>query len=211
MSATGRGTERRESDFYSTPSWAVRRLLEAPIVMRLLARRSGGTPGLVLDPCAGDGSLIRAARPLLPNYAFSAIELREEMDRPLSRVMQPSESIAITNYLETDTEADFILTNPPYSLAQEFIVKARHDASCVFMLLRLNFLASKTRHQFWKEHMPWGIFVLPNRPGFDDRKPGKTDATEYCWMAFNGASDITPVCSELHILGLTNNEERSLG
>ena len=207
MSATGRGTERRESDFYATPSWTVRRLLEAPIVARLMGRKRG----LILDPCAGDGALIRAARSVLPGYTFSAIELREDMRQPLSQAMQAGESLAIANYLETDTEADYIITNPPYSLAQEFIVKARHDASCVFMLARLNFLASKLRYSFWKEHRPWGVFVLPNRPSFDDRKPGKTDATEYCWMAFNGASDITPVCSELHILGLTNNEERSLG
>jgi len=51
MSATGRGRERDEHDFYETPAWCVHRLLEA------VPQLPGGA---WLEPCAGKGAIIRA-------------------------------------------------------------------------------------------------------------------------------------------------------
>lgn len=50
VSATGRGAERRAFDSYFTPAWCVHRLLEAlPLA-----------GGRWLEPCVGDGSIVRA-------------------------------------------------------------------------------------------------------------------------------------------------------
>ena len=202
MSATNRGGERIASDNYPTPSYAVRRLLELPLVQRLV-----GAPNLVcLDPCAGEGSIIRAARPMLdPATKFVGVEIRPECAPSLGR----SCTATIGDYLAMPPiRADLIITNPPFSRAQKFIEKSIAECPLSFYLLRLNFLGAAKRHEFWKAHMPWAVFVLPNRPSFDPAKPGGTDATEYAWFAF---TDKKNVCSELHVLGLTSREERSIG
>jgi hypothetical protein len=42
-------------------------------------------------------------------------------------------------------EVDLIVTNPPFSIAAEFLEKSLTEASCVVYLLRLNFLGTKRR------------------------------------------------------------------
>jgi hypothetical protein len=80
---------------------------------------------------------------------------------------------------DTDMHA-CILTNPPFSLAMEFVEHALNQAPEAFMLLRLNFLASAKRKEFWKRHEPDALFVLSSRPSFTEN--GKTDATDYAWF-----------------------------
>lgn len=64
MSATGRSDVRRLDDFYATPAWCVRRLLE------------GVNPpgGLWLEPCAGDGAIIRAVEEMRADVKWHAVE-----------------------------------------------------------------------------------------------------------------------------------------
>jgi hypothetical protein len=49
----------------------------------------------------------------------------------------------------------------------------------VFMLLRLNYLATADRCKFMQTYAP-DVLVLPNRPDF--KAHGKTDSIEYAWM-----------------------------
>ncbi|WP_436663579.1 hypothetical protein ACOALA_13645 [Alicyclobacillus acidoterrestris] len=77
---------------------------------------------------------------------------------------------------------DFIITNPPFSLAQEFVEKSLTLANCVIMLLRLNFLASGKRKEFWEKHPPTAIHVLTKRPSFTGTG---TDATDYAWFVWD--------------------------
>jgi hypothetical protein len=82
-----------------------------------------------------------------------------------------------------------IITNPPYSKAQEFVERALQELpkDPVVMLLPLPFLASKRRFEFNKKH-PAHVMVLPKRPSFTG---GGTDAVEYAWFAWNVASEGT--------------------
>jgi len=79
-----------------------------------------------------------------------------------------------------------IVTNPPFSLAEEFI---RHSydllepEGMMIMLLKLPFLASIKRIPLWLELPPNEIHVIQRRPSFSS--DGHTDATEYafyCWV-----------------------------
>lgn len=77
-----------------------------------------------------------------------------------------------------------VITNPPYTLAQEFVEKALRDVEDggeVIMLLRLNFLESKKRAEFWKQNPPSHIYVLTKRPSFTGKG---TDATGYGWFVW---------------------------
>lgn len=68
---------------------------------------------------------------------------------------------------------DCIITNPPYSLAEEFLRKSLEIAPVVCFLLRLNFLGSQKRAAFLSKNPP-DVYVLSERPSFVN---GKTDST----------------------------------
>ena len=59
-----------------------------------------------------------------------------------------------------------ILTNPPYKTAQEFIESALERVKVgnkVIMLLRIQFLESQRRHEFFKAHPPKYVYVHSSR------------------------------------------------
>jgi len=161
MSATGRSDVRRSDDFYATPAWCTLALLPH------LTRCS------VLDPCAGDGAILDTVRQA---WGCEAIGIEVDKDRA-----DRSRSVwrnALTH--EPWPYADQIITNPPYSLASEFVERAITTGRDCAFLLRLNYLGSKKRAKFHREH-PCDVYVLPRRPSFTN---GGTDATEYAWMVW---------------------------
>jgi hypothetical protein len=73
-----------------------------------------------------------------------------------------------------------IITNPPFNKALEFIKKALEDVEddgYVIMLLRLNFLETKARKDFFDKYMPEYIFVHHKRMSFIEG--GSTDSVAY--------------------------------
>lgn len=136
MSATNRGSHRVDSDFYPTPIKAVDLILEE------LHQDSDIS---FLEPCRGN----RVIYDRVPYADKQWAELSDGVD-----------------YLKNAFSADLIVSNPPFSLAQEFIEKSLKEASTVVYLLRLNFLGSQSRYDFWQKNPPTHIFVLSERPAF---------------------------------------------
>lgn len=137
MSATNRGAQRIESDFYPTPEAAFKPLL--PFIMAVGCE--------VWEPAAGDGRLIKWMRAAGIDCAGS--DLTEGRDFLLDRERRKT-----------------IVTNPPFSLAQEFADHAIAHAEHVFLLLRLNFLGAQHRRDWWRQHEPSALFILSERPDF---------------------------------------------
>lgn len=82
-------------------------------------------------------------------------------------------------------EYSTIITNPPYSLAQQFVEKSFELAgkdTDIIMLLRLAFLESKKRRDFWQRHPVSGLYVLSERPSFTG---SRTDSAAYAWFVWN--------------------------
>ncbi len=75
-----------------------------------------------------------------------------------------------------------IITNPPYTLAMQFLQKSLREAETVIYLLRLNFLGSVARKEFWEQNKPTHIFVITPRPRFVN---GQSDACEYGWLVWD--------------------------
>ena len=139
----------------------------------------------ILDPCAGgdpshDMSYPKALREYyaIPDdwNGIKTIDIRED-------------SLAETkcNYIETklDYKPFLIISNPPFNQAMEFIKKALddiEDGGYVAMLLRLNFLETKARKDFFDNYMPTWIFVHHKRMSFTDA--GGTDSVAYCHMVW---------------------------
>ncbi len=153
MSSTNRGADRRASDFYSTPLSAFTPLLG------YLSSFSN-----YWEPACGDRRLIKAIRPILER-GFTA----DGSDLSLG-----------TDFLTDETRREVIITNPPFSLAFEFCQHAVAHADQVWMLLRLNFLASQKRSIWFKANEPAALFVLSKRPCFTD--DGATDSCDYGWF-----------------------------
>ena len=182
MSATNRGTKRNENDFYATPQSAIEPILQ---YIDLSQVNSFG------EPCSGDDDILDHFRSI---GDIQIADLRYGVD-----------------YLKTNFQhCDLIVTNPPFSLALEFLEKSLMEAHTVIYLLRLNFMGADCRKSFWEKNPPTHIFTLTKRPSFVDacktkgcgkkyKKKHKikictvcsgkvtagTDATEYAWFVWD--------------------------
>ena len=173
-------SERREKDNYETPAWCVDALLENH---PSLGNRS------ILEPCAGRGAIIEAIRhycqergQTLPT--FSAVEVREEERQSLKAL---ADWVYVADFLSWKPKGTFdaIITNPPFSIAQQIVERALEIAQGkaeVIMLLKLSFLATFERFPFWQKHPLSKLLVLRDRPSFTG---GGSDNSEYAWMCWN--------------------------
>lgn len=89
------------------------------------------------------------------------------------------------NILTLDTAAfdgaDVVISNPAFSHAEGFARQALRlvrPGGVVAFLLRLGWLASRSRVAFHREH-PCDVYVLPKRPSFTGN--GKSDSADYFW------------------------------
>ncbi len=200
MSATNRGGTRAAYDTYATPAWCVHRLLDR--IGHTLPR------GRWLEPCAGDGAIIRAVEAWgnVSGYPFTEVPVTWATNDV--RTIYPTVPCVyerfIGDYLfwRDGICADVVITNPPYSLAQPIIERALTHARIVIMLLRLNFIASARRAAFMLNNPP-DVYVLPNRPSFTG---GGTDAIEYAWFVWR--TEPGRVRGTIEVLDTTPASER---
>lgn len=212
MSSTKRGGQRNESDWYATPPWVTHRLFDEGA----LGEGQVLPGGRWLEPCAGDGELIRAVNVKRPDIVWSANEIREEMRAVL--LPHAPGIVSIGDFTEMHPETwdgalpfDVSITNPPFSLAMPIIRKSLTVAKTTVMLLRLNFWGSQDRQPFLMENPP-DTFVLPNRPVFSLNKFGKpgTDSPEYAWFIWGEYANGQKTSGRIKVLNQTSKEERKV-
>ncbi len=154
MSATGRGTNRDPKDFYATPHAAFAPLLD--ILPRDVA---------FWEPCAGDGRLISWLLASGRNADGSDL-----FPQPLPASIDPESSpiydVDPVDYLKDTTPREFVITNPPFSVAFEMCQHALQHSDEFMFLLRLSFLESEERGEWLSAHEPAALFVLKKRPSF---------------------------------------------
>jgi len=177
MSSTNRGAIRNDQDNYITPEWVVNALLDNIDLQG----------DEILEPCAGDGAIIRA---LIQRYGntkyYTAIEIRDERNNLLmagaDRIYNQLDFLKIGG--PVNPQETTIITNPPYGIAQEIIEHCfeLYPEDDIIMLLRLNFLGSQKRKEFWERHPVKQIYVLSKRPSFT---AGGTDSCEYAWFVWS--------------------------
>ena len=181
MSATGRSDVRRADDAYMTPPWCVRRLLD-------VWRPRPHT--ILVEPAVGTGNIVRTVDSVYPGCDWFTWDVREVA--PIGSHVRGS----FLDHLCCDCRVSAVVTNPPYSLAEEFIRKARglFPSADLAFLLRLNFLGSTKRLALWRDVGMPSVYVLPNRPSFTG---GGTDSVEYAWFVWrNGCESIARVLAE---------------
>lgn len=105
--------------------------------------------GVGWDPASGSGNISKCFKPQLLSSDISTAEWvygRRGVD-----------------FLQCRKDVDFIITNPPYVLATTFAEHALECADKVALLLRLQFLESRKRYQFFKDHPPAVIYIPTGR------------------------------------------------
>ena len=185
-------------DQYGTPAWSIHRLLEARPL----------PAGCWLDPCAGGGAILGAVAARRTDILWSTYEIDRKYEAALRA---HTNNVEIADFLSAPIEPrsypplyDVVITNPPYSLAEEFIRKCQKLAGITAMLLRINFLESAARAEWLRAWTP-DIYVLPNRPSFTGRG---TDATGYCWALWDWQRENGR--GSLRILAPTPKAERKM-
>ena len=132
----GDNGDREENDFYPTPERATQELLERIDLS-----------GVVWECACGDGAISK----LLPIDTIST----DLIDRGYG---EPN-----VDFLKTHKKVDWIITNPPYSLATEFAKHAMTCADNVAFLCKIQFLEGVKRHEFFKKYPPKKVYVFSSR------------------------------------------------
>lgn len=163
MSATNRGSQRVDKDFYPTPAKTVQAIADKIAWDRV---------AIAAEPCRGSGAIVQALEPWYKGK-WHCHEIREGWD-----------------YLKADLyPVDLVITNPPYDIATEFLSKSLREGNCVVYLLRLNYLGSAKRAGFLARNRPTHLYVLSERPSFVD-SCGGTPYEKSCGAVFQKADQV---------------------
>ena len=167
---------RVENDFYATPPSSVIDLLNIETF--------DFTNNIFLEPCVGMGHIIETVKNKYPNLNYIGIDL---IDRGYKDVI-------IDDFLNYDFtyKVGNIISNPPFSLAENFIRKAMsildENGKCC-MFLKIQFLEGQARKDFFKEYPPKKIYVFskrqnPLRNGKETDENGKKWNSTMCFAWF---------------------------
>lgn len=156
-------------------------------------RRRGVDPGEIIEPSAGDGAFVRAARATWPHAHVSAVEIdgskRHGLELTGAHVALTDDWPRLARLLanqqaEDSTMYRLIVGNPPFRQAQEHIeaeLDLLREGDRLAFLLRLNFLGSSARVRFWRRPGLETVQTVAPRPSFTG---GGTDGTEYAVMTW---------------------------
>ncbi|OFX12059.1 MAG: methyltransferase [Alphaproteobacteria bacterium RIFOXYD12_FULL_60_8] len=160
-------------DFFPTPLWATRALVEHVIRPYFL------TGGIVWEPACGQGHM---ARPL--GEYFNTVFASDVFDYGFGDVRDFLWPVALPPHL---SGCDWVITNPPFNLAKAFIKRGLEVADGVAVLVRTSFLEGVGRYRDIFSVTPPSIIApfcerVPMIKGRVDIKA--TTATSYCWLVF---------------------------
>jgi hypothetical protein len=168
-----------ELDYFPTPPWATRALLEHVIKIDNRA--------IVLEPACGAGHMVRA----IQEYTSAPVRAFDIVPRGKHSTVQDY----MTWVPDMSNRPDWIITNPPFNLAEEFIIKSLRIATTgVAIFARTSFIESVGR---------WNRLFNPFPPKyfapFTERVPllkGRLDkngttATSYSWFVWENTDSST--------------------
>lgn len=176
--------ERKPADLYPTPVNATESLLA---LIRRLSILSDGTVDLggmdgrdikrVWEPACADGRIARVLE--WHGFDVTGTDLRKYTGYGVGGVDFLAGDVERKIGLDP-TQFDMIMTNPPFSLAREFIEMALRYAPVVVMLVKQNYYNTDNRFDFFNDLRPrfflpltWRLAFLPER--------GKSPLMDCAW------------------------------
>lgn len=149
--------KRNDADFYPTPPECTVALLDHLTSFRGLS---------VWEPACGDGAISRGVTVLSTDLH----------DRGYGR-------FGIDFLNQHKSQADVIITNPPFALAEAFIRKCAKFEVPFAMLLKSTYWHAKTRHALFRETGPAAVCPMLWRPNFAPER-GKSPTMDVCWTVW---------------------------
>ena len=168
-------------DYFPTPPWATRALCE-----HLLAHDEPLADMVCAEPACGEGHM---ARPL--DEYFDQVRPGDIFDYSAT---WPGQHI-VADFTGSDTELytatgglDWVITNPPFKVAEQFIdIACRMACRGVGMLVRSAFLEGVGRHdRLFSKNPPSRILQFCERVPMHKGRLTATGstATSYCWLVW---------------------------
>lgn len=168
-------TEREKNDYYATPKEATVAILEN-------IKKSEN----VFEPCVGGGHIANELYEYYDKVYCSDIINRGHFDTNVCSFFD-FQNMPLSN-------CD-IITNPPYSMALDFVkhgYKILQDGCTMAMLLRLNFLEGQKRGAFFQKHPPNRVLVFSKRVTCamnGDFEKYKSGAQAYAWFVWEKGNE----------------------
>lgn len=165
--------DRKPADFYPTPPEVTQALIDELEARGLIKKGQS-----VFEPACGTGEL---ARVFLHNgYEVIASDLRHT-----------GYGLGGYDFLNGSGDwlaeyglIDVLATNPPFSLAEEFILKALEQAPVVAMLLKSNYWNTRRGHLL-RDRVPPALEIkLTWRPAFLKKERGNNPLMDCCWYVW---------------------------
>ena len=154
-------------DFFPTPAWAARALME-----------NESFEQEVWECACGDGSMSQVIEQFVPKVYSSDLHDRGYGESGI-------------DFLEEDRRAVNIITNPPYNLAESFVETGLQKAEKKFaLLLRLAFLESAKRFRsIFSTTAPSRVWVFSERITFypNGEQTAGSGTTAYAWFVWDKA------------------------
>lgn len=174
LAGTSQSRERAEDDYYATPHIATEMLLNEVKFY-----------GDFLEPCVGGGHIADVIKEYYPKECVYGSDL---VDRGYKDTL-------VADFIKHDfleQKFDNIITNPPYSLAQEFLEKGMevvNDNGKIAMFLKIQFLEGAKRREMFSKYPPKYIYVFskrqnPWRNGSPVDEKGKPWSSTMCFAWF---------------------------
>jgi hypothetical protein len=184
--------ERKPADLYPTPVDGTESLIPA---LKAMKRPDGLPIKRIWEPACGDGRLAR----VLEWHGFEVIstDLREfpgygegGLDFLVEHPM--------TKWGWDVGEIDAIVTNPPFSLAEEFIRRALMFTPNVAMLLKQTYWNVGGRSAgLWLDHMPDLELKLTWRLAFLAKERGNSPLMDCMWNIWSGENAARPLADRM--------------
>ena len=177
--------DRVKNDFYATD----------PLALEMLLKEYKFNNDTFLEPCVGNGNLIKVIKKEYPSSIITSIDL---IDRGVPETI-------IADFLTYDTSMKFdnIITNPPFSLATEFVYKSidlLNENGKIAMFLKIQFLESVKRKELFKKFPPKYIYVFSKRMAtwnngkeFDDNNKKWSTTMCHAWFIWEKNSISEPI------------------
>lgn len=169
-------TERIAHDFYPTPEGLTRGMLGK--MAPYLPRKS------ILECCDGSGAISDILKALPSTPTVQTNELYPQEGRSYDYQLDATDPAS----WELFDPMDWVITNPPFSLAEKILPLAfEHSSKGVIMLLRLSYLEPCERRADWlKKNTDSLQMLIPVNPRPQYRKDTRgTSSVTDAWFVFN--------------------------
>lgn len=165
---------RPDTDFYATPAWATKALIEKEF-------NEDKPYSTVLEPACGDGAISKVLSE--EGFLVHSYDLYDH-----------GYGVSGVDFLEAiweHTYFDTIITNPPYRLAEEFLKKSleltKPTNGRVALLLKLQFLEGQKRKKILEDSPLKVVYIFSKRLTFtrNNQPIGNSGMMAFAWYVWD--------------------------